>query len=37
MVINNFIRFAEVVKLKTEKRVVSVSVKPTVTDCTGSV
>jgi hypothetical protein len=26
MVINNFIRFAEVVKLKTEKRVVSVTV-----------
>ena len=37
MVINNFIRFAEVIKLKSEKRVVSVTVQPTVTDCTGSV
>jgi hypothetical protein len=37
MVINNFIRFAEVVKLKTDKRVVSVTVQPTVTDCTGAV
>jgi hypothetical protein len=37
MVINNFIRFAEVVKLKSEKRVVSVTVQPTMTDCTGSV
>jgi hypothetical protein len=37
MVINNFIRFAEVIKLKEDKRVVSVTVTPTITDCTGSV
>jgi hypothetical protein len=36
MVISNFIRFAEVIKLKVEKRVVSVTVRPTVYDCTGS-
>jgi hypothetical protein len=37
MVIDNFIRFAEVVKLKNDKRVASITVQPTVTDCTGSV
>jgi len=37
MVINNFLRFAEVIKLKEDKRVVSVTVQPTITDCTGSV
>jgi hypothetical protein len=37
MGINNFIRFAEVIKLKSEKRVVSVVVRPIVSDCTGSV
>lgn len=36
MKINNFIRFAEVIKLKTDKRVVSVTVTPTITDCTGT-
>jgi hypothetical protein len=36
MVINNFIRFAEVVKLKTEKRVVNVTITPTISDCTGT-
>jgi hypothetical protein len=37
MKIDNFIRFAEVIKLKTDKRVVSVTVRPTVADCTGNV
>jgi len=37
MVINNFIRFAEVIKLKEDKRVVSVTTQPSITDCTGSV
>jgi len=35
--VNNFIRFAEVVKLKSEKRVAAVVARPTVTDCTGRV
>jgi hypothetical protein len=37
MKINNFIRFSEAVKLKEAKRVVSVTVKPLIADCTGSV
>jgi len=37
MLINNFIRFAEVVKLKTEKRVTAVTIRPMITDCTGTV
>jgi hypothetical protein len=37
MAINNFIRFAEVIRLKADKRVVSVTLRPTVGDCTGSV
>jgi hypothetical protein len=37
MAINNFIRFAEIIKLKSDKRVVSVTVRPTISDCTGSV
>ncbi len=37
MAIDNFIRFAEVIRLKSDKRVVSVTVRPTVGDCTGSV
>jgi hypothetical protein len=37
MVINNFIRFAEALKLKNDKRVVSVSIIPTITDCIGTI
>jgi hypothetical protein len=37
MVINNFIRFAEVIKLKAEKRVVSLTVRPLIAGCTGEV
>lgn len=37
MVMNNFIRFAETIKLKADKRVVSVTVTPTITDCTGTI
>jgi hypothetical protein len=37
MRINNFIRFAEPIKVKVEKRVVSVTVRPLITDCTGSI
>jgi hypothetical protein len=37
MVINNFIRFAEVIKLKQDRRIVSVTVRPTIADCTGEV
>ena len=37
MVINNFIRFAEILKLKEEKRVVSMTIRPLITDCTGEI
>jgi hypothetical protein len=37
MVVNNFIRFAEVVKLKEDKRVVSITVQPLIANCTGSI
>lgn len=37
MKINNFIRFAEAVKVKVDKRIVSITVRPTITDCTGSI
>jgi len=30
----NFIRFTETVKVKSEKRVVSVTVRPQIADCT---
>lgn len=37
MTIDNFIRFSEVIKLRTDSRVASVTITPTITDCTGSV
>lgn len=37
MVIDNFIRFAEVIKLKSDMRVVSITVRPLISDCTGEV
>lgn len=37
MQINNFIRFAEVIKLRSDRRVVSVTVRPTIANCTGTV
>ena len=37
MRINNFIRFSEDIKLKTDKRVVSVAITPMITDCGGSI
>ena len=37
MIINNFIRFAEVLKLKEEKRIVSVTIRPLIADCTGEI
>ena len=37
MRINNFIRFAEPIKVKAEKRVVSITVRPLIADCTGSI
>ena len=37
MKIDNFIRFAEPIKLKSDKRVTSVTVIPTIADCTGSI
>lgn len=37
MPINNFIRFAEVVTVKEDKRVISVTVRPTIADCTGAI
>lgn len=37
MQINNFIRFSESVKIKEEKRVVSVTIRPFIADCTGSI
>ena len=37
MKINNFIRFAEAVKVKVEKRILSITVRPTITDCSGSI
>jgi hypothetical protein len=36
-IINNFIRFAEVLKLKEEKRIVSVTLRPLIADCTGEI
>ena len=35
--VDNFIRFAEPVKLKSDKRVVAVEVRPIIADCTGSI
>jgi len=37
MVTNNFIRFAEVIKLKEEKRIVNVTLRPLIADCTGEI
>lgn len=37
MVINNFIRFAEVIKLKQDKRIVSVTIRPLIANCTGEI
>jgi len=37
MIINNFIRFSESIKAKEEKRVVSVTARPSITDCSGEV
>ena len=37
MIINNFIRFAEVIKLKEEKRIVNVTLRPLIADCTGEI
>lgn len=37
MPIDNFMRFSEVVTVKQDKRVVSVTVKPTISDCTGTI
>ena len=37
MVISNFIRFAEVIKLKEGKRIVSVTIRPLIADCTGEI
>lgn len=37
MVIRNFIRFAEVIKLKEDKRIVSVTLRPLIADCTGEI
>jgi len=37
MIINNFIRFAEVIKLKEEKRIVSVTLRTLIADCTGEI
>lgn len=37
MVIDSFIRFAEVIKLKEDMRVVSITVRPLISDCTGEV
>jgi len=36
-VVINFIRFTETVKIKSEKRVVSVTVRPQIADCTGTI
>jgi hypothetical protein len=33
----NFIRFTETVKVKEEKRVVSVTIRPMIADCTGTI
>ena len=37
MIIDNFIRFAEVIKLKSDMRVVSVSISPLIANCTGEI
>lgn len=37
MIINNFIRFAEVIKLKEDKRIVNVTLRPVIADCTGEI
>ena len=37
MQINNFLRFAEVVRVKEDKRVVGVTVRPLIANCTGSI
>ena len=35
MTINNFIRFSEAIKVKSDKRVVGVTVRPLISDCAG--
>ena len=35
MRINNFLRFTETMKVKQEKRIVSVTVRPVLSNCTG--
>jgi len=37
MKVYNFIRFAEAIKPKSDKRVVSVTIRPLLADCTGSI
>lgn len=37
MPVSNFIRFAETIKLREEKRVVSVTVRPFIRDCSGTI
>jgi hypothetical protein len=37
MPISNFIRFSEAIKVKSDKRVVSVTVRPLIADCTGTI
>ena len=37
MAVNNFIRFAESIIVKEDKRVVSVTIKPLIADCTGAI
>jgi hypothetical protein len=37
MPIHNFIRFSEAIKVKSDQRVVSVTVRPLIADCTGAI
>ncbi|MGB4823707.1 MAG: hypothetical protein WBP82_02215 [Leuconostoc mesenteroides] len=37
MKINNFIRFSESIKTREDKRVVSVTIRPLISDCTGEI
>ncbi len=37
MKINNFIRFSEAIKVKEDKRVVSITIRPLISDCTGDI
>ncbi|NLI70644.1 MAG: hypothetical protein GX364_07260 [Firmicutes bacterium] len=37
MKINNFIRFADIIRLKSDKRITAATIRPLIADCTGEI